>query len=239
MRLPVHAMILAAGRGERMRPLTDHTPKPLLQVGSEPLIGWHIRHLADAGVRQIAINHAHLGHQIETRLATGERYGVSIRYSPEATALETAGGIATALPLLLATPDSPFLVVNGDILTDVDFSAIMVTALKSLAQGRLAHLVLVPNPPHHPAGDFSLVNGQVGTQDGNRTTFSGIGLYHPALFADTPANQPAKLGPLLKDAAAAGKVSGQVHEGFWLDVGTPERLEEARSWVSTHWDAHA
>nr|WP_026182782.1 nucleotidyltransferase family protein [Leeia oryzae] len=233
----MHAMILAAGRGERMRPLTDHTPKPLLQVGSEPLIGWHIRHLASAGIRQIAINHAHLGQQIEQQLGTGDDYGVRIRYSPEATALETAGGIATALPLLANTPDSPFLVVNGDILTDIDFLSLLASAQQQIQQGMLAHLVLVPNPPHNEQGDFSLIAGAVGVHAHERSTFSGIGLYHPALFADTPAGQPAKLGPLLKAAAAAGKVSGQLHTGFWLDVGTPARLEEARTWVASHWDA--
>lgn len=220
-------MILAAGRGERMRPLTDHTPKPLLLAGGRPLIEWHIRRLAAVGVRQLVINHAWLGAQIEQVLGDGSRFDVEIAYSPEATALETAGGIATALPLLGA---APFLVVNGDVLSDIDFAPLRQAAQQLDGQTRLAHLLLVDNPPHNPAGDFGLLdNGLLAaTPDaGNGLTFSGIAAYHPALFASTPAGHPAKLAPLLRAAMAQGRVSGSRLNGLWLDVGTPERLAQA------------
>jgi MurNAc alpha-1-phosphate uridylyltransferase len=212
------AMILAAGRGERMRPLTDRTPKPLLPVAGKPLIVWHLERLARAGIRDIVINHAHLGDQIEALLDDGSAWGVAIRYSEEPPgALETAGGIANALDLL---GDEPFLVVNGDIWCDLDFAA-----LPTLAAGDLAHLVLVANPPHHPGGDFDLQDSRVrGVPP--RLTFAGIGLYRPELFAGIERGKPAKLAPLLRDAMAAGRVSGQVHAGNWVDVGTPERLKE-------------
>ena len=239
-RLPetMKAMILAAGRGERMRPLTDTLPKPMLPCGREPLIGWHLRRLAAADITDIIINHAWLGRKIEQGLGNGSRYGVSIRYSPETHGgLETAGGIATALPLL---GQYPFLVINGDILTDFDCR----TALRRAAElpaHTLAHLWLVPNPPHHPQGDFRLqTNGLLAdhapeTADSPAAhTFSGIGLYRPELFADTPPHQPAKLAPLLRRAIRRGQVSGEMHTGLWIDVGTPERLQEAarlsRSW---------
>ena len=230
------AMILAAGRGERMRPLTDHTPKPLLPAGGRPLIEWHIRRLAAAGIRQLVINHAWLGAQIEQVLGDGSRLGVEIAYSPESTALETAGGIATALPLL---GDAPFLVVNGDVLSDVDFTALQQQAAQLDGRTRLAHLLLVDNPPHNPAGDFGLLaNGLLAARPdaGNGLTFSGIAAYHPALFADTPAGQPAKLAPLLRAAMAQGQVSGSRLDGLWLDVGTPERLAEADA-IAAGWAA--
>lgn len=220
-------MILAAGRGERMRPLTDHTPKPLLAVGNEPLIGWHLRHLASAGIFDIVINHAWLGSQIEDRLGDGSDYGVRIHYSPEGDkGLETAGGIATALPYL---GEAPFLVVNGDVLTDIDFTNIEHIA-STFTGNKLAHLWLVPNPEHNPAGDFILCDdGSVASENsiGEALTFSGIGLYHPALFANTAPYQSAKLAPLLRQAMAQGLVSGEQHHGLWLDVGTTERLNEA------------
>lgn len=222
------AMILAAGRGERMRPLTDHTPKPLLKVGREPLIGWHLRRLRAAGFTEVVINHAWLGSRIEETLKDGSAYGVSLAYSPEgAQGLETAGGIATALPLLGGLP---FLVINGDVLTDIDFSAAAARAQNLLDSEKMAHLWLVPNPPHNPDGDFSLSdNGIVesAAETGRRLTFSGVGVYHPALFADTPRHQPAKLAPLLRGAMDRGLASGEEHEGLWLDVGTVERLAEA------------
>ena len=223
------AMILAAGRGERMRPLTDHHPKPLLPVGREPLIGWHLRRLAAAGIREIVINHAWLGRQIEETLQDGAAYGVSIAYSAEGEkGLETAGGIATALPLL---GSEPFLVVNGDVLTDIDFAAAKQQAAALRAQQRLAHLWLVGNPEHNPNGDFALAENSTvhsgSRQGGQMLTFSGIGVYDPALFADTPPHQAAKLAPLLRAAMDAGQVSGEAHQGLWLDVGTPERLAEA------------
>ena len=223
----MRAMILAAGRGERMRPLTDTCPKPLLKVGSEPLIGWHLRRLKAAGIEEIVINHAWLGQQIEETLGNGAAYGVSIAYSAEgAQGLETAGGIATALPLL---GEEPFLVINGDVLTDIDFTLASAQAARLSAEQRLAYLWLVQNPAHNPKGDFVLqTDGAVlSTGVGEALTFSGMGVYHPALFHDTPPKQAAKLAPLLRAAMEAGKVQGVKHEGLWLDVGTVERLAEA------------
>ena len=220
-------MILAAGRGERMRPLTDHTPKPLLPVGGKPLIVWHLERLAAAGLRAVVINHAHLGAQIEAALGDGARWGLSIRYSPEPEgALESAGGIANALPLLGA--GEPFLVINGDIYCDWD----VARAVNALPAKSLAHLVLVPNPPHHARGDFLLANGEVRADieapAGNEqvSTFSGIGIYRPQLFADIQRGQPAKLAPLLRTAMSTRAVSGELHVGRWVDVGTPQRLAE-------------
>lgn len=211
-------MILAAGRGERMRPLTDRTPKPLLPVAGKPLIVWHIERLARAGFHELVINHAHLGDEIEALLGDGDAWNVAIRYSAEpAGALETAGGIAHALPLL---GPEPFLVVNGDVFCDWDFAR----AREALAADKLAHLVLVDNPPHHPAGDFTLTQDAVGLGDTARLTFAGIGVYRPALFADIVRGNVAPLAPLLRDAIAAGQVSGERHAGRWVDVGTPERL---------------
>ena len=221
------AMILAAGRGERMRPLTDHVPKPLLPVGGQPLIVWHIQRLAAAGISDIVINHAWLGAQIEAELGDGERYGVHIDYSREGTGLETAGGIATALPLL---GDEPFIVLNGDVLTDVDLPSLMHRRQGVNGRTTLAHLLLVPNPRHHPQGDFGLYpDGSIApdNQHGEALTFSGIGLYHPELFANTRAGEPAPLAPLLRAAMAQQQITGERHNGLWLDVGTAERLAEA------------
>jgi MurNAc alpha-1-phosphate uridylyltransferase len=213
------SMILAAGRGERMRPLTDHTPKPLLPAGGKPLIVWHIERLAAAGFRELVINHAHLGVQIETALGDGSRWNVSIAYSDEGIALETAGGIANALPLL---GDGPFLVVNGDVFCNYDFARLRAYGLGD----DLAYLVLVPNPEHHPSGDFSLEAGRV--RDGGEPpfTFSGIGLYRPELFAGIAPGTPARLAPLLRAAMAEGRVGGELFTGRWLDIGTPQRLAE-------------
>lgn len=211
-------MILAAGRGERMRPLTDTCPKPLLRVGGKPLIVWHLQALAAAGFNDVVINHAHLGTQIEAALGDGARYGVAIRYSPEpAGALETAGGIRHALPLL---GDAPFLVINGDIWCDYDPARARAVDLGT----RLAHIVLVDNPPHHPDGDFSLEAGRVGNAATDRLTFSGIGVYASALFADLPDATPCKLRFPLRAAADAGRLGGEHHRGRWEDIGTPERL---------------
>jgi MurNAc alpha-1-phosphate uridylyltransferase len=212
-------MILAAGRGERMRPLTDTMPKPLLAVAGKPLIVWHIERLAAAGFRELVINHAYLGQQIEDALGNGEHWGVSITYSAEGTALETAGGIAKALPLL---GDQPFVVVNGDVYTDYDFSRL----LAGLATGGLGHLVLVDNPPQHPQGDFGFMDGEITVEATVKLTFSGIGLYHPALFAKVPHDCPAKLAPILKDAIHAGKLTAEHYQGVWHDIGTPERLAQ-------------
>ena len=219
----MRAMILAAGRGERMRPLTDHTPKPLLRVGDKPLIVWHIERLAAAGFTQLVINHAHLGHRIEACLGDGKAFGVQIRYSPEAIALETAGGIANALPLL---GDGPFLVVSGDVYCPLDYVPTVARGLSRLTTGKLAHLVLVPNPPHHPEGDFVLdMGGTLSLEAGaERWTYSGIGLFRPEFFAGVPANQKTPLREVLRRAIQAGRVSGEVFKGRWEDVGTPERL---------------
>lgn len=219
----MRAMILAAGRGERMRPLTDACPKPLLQAGGKALIVWHLERLRAAGFDEIAINHAHLGAMIEAALGDGRQFGLRIRYSPEADALETAGGIRQAMPLL---GDAPFLVINGDIYCDADLAALRAAGETLAADGDLAHLLLVPNPEHHPAGDFHLADGRVHRDGSPRLTFSGIGMYHPALFAGIAPGSRAPLGPLLREAMDAGRVGGALHTGYWLDVGTPARLAE-------------
>lgn len=211
------AMLLAAGRGERMRPLTDATPKPLLPVAGRPLIAWHLSRLAAAGVDEVVINLSWLGEQIAAALGDGAAHGLRIHYSREPwPALETGGGIRQALPLL---GDQPFLLVNGDVYTDVDFTALR------LADGDLAQLVLVPNPPHHPRGDFHLSGGRITAADGERLTYSGIGLVHPALLSQAePGRFP--LLPWLLRALEAGRLGGQRHDGLWIDVGTPERLAD-------------
>jgi len=228
-------MILAAGRGERMRPLTDRTPKPLLPVGGKPLIVWHIERLRVAGFSRIVINHAHLGQQIEAALGNGAAFGVSIDYSREGSALETAGGIATALPLI---ESEVFPVVNGDIYCEYDFSRLAEPLARLAAGHDQAHLVLVDNPPHHPQGDFVLEAGRVTatplTPNPSRLTFSGIGIYHRALFADTPAGEKAPLAPLLRLAIDAGRASGEHFGVRWVDVGTPERLQQLDESLRTH-----
>jgi MurNAc alpha-1-phosphate uridylyltransferase len=219
---PMRAMILAAGRGERMRPLTDHTPKPLLEVGGKPLIQYHVEALARAGISDLVVNHAHLGEQIEAFLGDGGRWGLSITYSPEPPgALETGGGIFNALPLL---GTEPFLVVNGDVWSDCDLSRI------SCPEGKLAHLILVENPSHNPGGDFGLQDGVVSNDGVGRLTFSGIGVYSPELFSDCKAGV-FPLAPLLRQAATIGRVSGEQHCGSWIDVGTPQRLDELDSYL--------
>jgi MurNAc alpha-1-phosphate uridylyltransferase len=214
-------MILAAGRGERMRPLTDTCPKPLLQAGGLPLIGWHLRRLAGAGFRDVVINHAWLGEQIERTLGDGSDWGVSIRYSPEAQALETAGGIAQALPLL---GDEPFLVINGDVWCDWNPARARTIAARLEALDWLAWCVLVDNPEHHPGGDFLLDGGRLANGDAPRLTFSGIGIYRPALFRNVAGGTRAPLAPLLRDAAASRRAGAERHDGRWTDVGTPQRL---------------
>lgn len=217
------AMILAAGRGERMRPLTDHTPKSLLRVDGRPLISLTINALRQAGVRDVVINLAHLGEQIAGALGDGSALGVSIAYSRETAALETGGGIAHALPLLGAVP---FIAVNGDVYSDYDFSALTAAAQGLHEHGPLAHLVLVANPPHHPGGDFGLAAGRLTAGPGPRYTFSGIGAYHPALFAGIAAGAKVRLADLLYAGIARGQVTGELYCGRWHDVGTPERLAE-------------
>lgn len=212
------AMILAAGKGERLRPLTLHTPKPLVPVAGVPLIEYHLRALAAAGITEVVINHAWLGQQIEDHLGDGARFGVHIRYSAENEPLETGGGIFRALPLL---GSEPFVLVNGDIWTDYRF-----TALPASLAG-LAHLVLVDNPAHHPEGDFVLQHGQVfGSNPGLPSlTYSGLAVLNPQLFAGC-VEGAFKLAPLLRQAMDAGQVSGEHYQGHWVDVGTHERLAE-------------
>jgi MurNAc alpha-1-phosphate uridylyltransferase len=214
-------MILAAGRGERMRPLTDNTPKPLLKVGGKALIVWHLESLSQAGIKEVVINHAHLGEQIVNTLGNGQQWGMSIQYSAEKIALETAGGIANALPLL---GNEIFLVVNGDIYTDMDFSACQLQAKTMQQQNKLAHLFLVDNPAQHAQGDFALNADLVEADGPSKLTFSGVGIYHPHLFASVTQSQPAKLAPILREAMAQHQVSGEHYRGEWHDIGTPERL---------------
>jgi MurNAc alpha-1-phosphate uridylyltransferase len=219
----MRAMILAAGRGERMRPLTDHCPKPLLPAAGKPLIVYHLERLAAAGFRDIVINHAHLGDQLVAALGNGAHWGLSITWSPEPVgALDTAGGIRQALTHLDDGNDTPFLVINGDIYCDWSIGP------QTLARHDLAHLVLVNNPPQHPAGDFILRDGRVSdkSDEENTLTFAGIGFYRPSLFAGLIAGDGAKLAPLLRTAMAQGLVSGEHHPGRWEDVGTPERLAQ-------------
>ncbi|WLH12264.1 nucleotidyltransferase family protein [Pseudomonas hefeiensis] len=217
------AMILAAGKGERMRPLTLTTPKPLVRAGGVPLIEYHLRALVRAGFRDIVINHAWLGQQIEDYLGDGSRFGVSIQFSPEGEPLETGGGIFRALPLL---GDEAFVVINGDIWTDYDFSALR------RPRDCLAHLVLVDNPEHHPGGDFILADGQIhdGGDAADKLTYSGIAVLHPRLFEGC-SDGAFKLAPLLRKAMAEGLVSGEHLKGHWVDVGTHERLAQVETLI--------
>ena len=218
------AFILAAGRGERMRPLTDHTPKPLLCAGGKPLIVWHLERLRACGFHEVVINHAHLGEQIEAALGDGSRFGLAIAYSPEPPgALETAGGIAHALDLL---GDAPFLVANGDVWCDWDFRRALALAE---SEKPLAHLVFVDNPPQHAGGDFCLDGKSVryaNSGSGPTLTYAGTGVFSPAFFAGVPPGAVMKMRPLLDAAIAQGIVTGEHHMGRWVDVGTPERLAE-------------
>ena len=209
------AMVLAAGRGERMRPLTDAVPKPLLTVRGKPLIVYHLEKLSRLGVKQVVINLAWLGGQIRAALGDGAQWQLKIHYSDEGErALETGGGIFRALPQL---GQQPFLVVNADVFTDLDFAALRI------APQALAQLVLVANPTHHPHGDFALVDGLVQEQGGARWTYSGIGLYRPELFQGCSAGAFPLL-PLFRRAIASGRLHGQVYAGAWSDVGSVERL---------------
>ena len=204
-----------------MRPLTDTTPKPLLQVGGKPLIVWHLERLRGAGFTDIVINHAWLGAQLEARLGDGGAWGMRIAYSPEPEALETAGGIAQALPLL---GSELFMVVNADVYCEYDYGRALTIAAQMRMTNALAWLVLAPNPSQHPAGDFALDAGTVRDDTQPRFTFSGIGLYDPALFAGVARGTKAKLAPLLRTAMATRQVGGELWFGRWEDVGTPERL---------------
>ena len=228
---PIPCLVLAAGRGERMRPLTDTIPKPLLQVQGKSLLAWHLEALANAGLSQVVINHAWLGEQIEASLGSGKRFGLQIFYSREESALETAGGICKALPLLRA--NDYFLVINGDVFTpQFPIQGLIQRVLELRSQDQLlAHLVMVPNPPQHPHGDFYLDqtmvrdDGYVGAT-GAKLTFSGIGIYHHTLFKGLISGQSAKLAPILRKAMADNRVSGEKYLGSWHDVGSPERLAE-------------
>ena len=228
---PIPCLVLAAGRGERMRPLTDTIPKPLLQVQGKSLLAWHLEALAKAGLTQVVINHAWLGEQIEASLGSGKQFGLQIFYSREESALETAGGICKALPLLRA--NDYFLVINGDVFTpQFPIQGLIQRVLELRSQDQLlAHLIMVPNPPQHPHGDFYLDqtmvrdDGYTGAT-GAKLTFSGIGVYHYTLFKGLISGQSAKLAPILRKAMADNRVSGEKYLGSWHDVGSPERLAE-------------
>ena len=217
------AIVLAAGRGERLRPITDITPKPLVPIAGKPLIVYHLEALARAGIRDVVINLSWLPDKLRAALRDGSEYGVRIKYTDEGPVpLETGGGIFNAIQLL---GPGPFLVVNGDTFTDIDFGALRAGADGDTRAGALARLVLVPNPIQHPRGDFGLEGDRVVERDTERFTYSGVGVYRPELFEGcTPGRFP--LLPLLKRAIAAGRLRGELHKGQWCDVGTPQRLAE-------------
>ena len=228
------AMIFAAGRGERMRPLTDTCPKPLLEVGGKPLIVWQIERLAHAGFQTIVINHAWLGEQIETALGDGSRWGVQLRYSAEHEALETAGGIVQALPLLEDDGASEvFVALSGDVYADFDCAALSARAetLAALREPGM-HLVMVPNPAFHPNGDFGLVDGVLSLEAQPRFTFGNIGLYDTRMFRDLPRGTRRALTPYYRATIANGLASGELYEGLWENVGTPAQLQALDQRVS-------
>jgi len=222
--------LLAAGRGERMRPLTDKVPKPLLTIQNKSLLAWHLEGLAKSDIQKVVINHAWLGEKIEEGLGDGRQFGLNIQYSPEGTALETAGGIRKALPLLC--PKDYFLVINGDVFSpNLPIKRLLgvVSKLRSDPCKVLAHLLMVPNPMQHPDGDFYLKDSVVSDQtlvSAEKLTFSGIGIYHKDLFRELEIGLPAKLAPLLRAAMEQNKVTGEKYTGPWHDVGTPQRLQE-------------
>lgn len=211
------AMILAAGRGERLKPLTDETPKPLIKVAGKSLIEYHLHNLAHAGFKEVVINTAWLAEKIHQQLGNGDQYGVTITYSDEGAALETAGGIIHALPLL---GNEPFLVINGDIWCDFDFSS-----LPRLENSAQAHLVLVNNPDHNHSGDFALENGLIHNSGETMSTYSGIGIFSTDFFAEKKPGRSA-LAPIIRDKCKSNLVSGQFYKGLWTDVGTLERLQQ-------------
>ena len=226
----IPCFLLAAGRGERMRPLTDDLPKPLLTIQDKSLLEWHLEALAKANIRDVVINHAWLGEKIEGALGNGAQFGLHIQYSPEGSALETAGGICKALPLI--DPEDYFLVINGDVFSpNLPITQLLETASKMRmgSSKSMAHLLMVPNPIQHPEGDFYLqgsVVSSTGSAEAEKLTFSGIGIYHKDLFKDLEFGVPAKLAPLLRTAMEQNKVSGEKYIGPWHDVGTPQRLQE-------------
>jgi len=219
-------MIVAAGLGTRLGALTETTPKALVEAGGKPLIGWHLERLAASGLREVVINVSHLAEQIVAALGDGARYGVRIAWSCEPEPLETAGGIANARALL---GGAPFLLVNGDVYCEYDFSLLRGFSLKN----HLAHLVLIPNPPHHPKGDFTLEHGVVGNEPAPRYTYSGIAVMSPALVAGVPAGGKAPLAPLLRGAAEQKRITGELYAGLWQDVGSAQRLAELRAHLSS------
>ena len=219
-------MILAAGRGERLRPLTDSIPKALVPAGGKPLLEWHLERLAASGCREAVINVSHLAGQIVERVGDGARFGLRISYSREAEPLETAGGIAYAGRLL---GEAPFLLVNADVYCELDFRALLALALGE----RLAHLVLVPNPSHRAGGDFTLQAGSVGNGAGARYTYAGIAVMSPRLVESVKPGDKAPLAPLLRAAAERGLIGGELHRGVWQDVGTRERLAELEAHLAS------
>jgi MurNAc alpha-1-phosphate uridylyltransferase len=224
------AMILAAGRGERLRPLSDRLPKALAPVGGRPLIAWLLERLAGAGFREVVINVSHLGAQIEALLGNGAAFGLAIAYSREAEPLESAGGIAQARALL---GGAPFVLANADVYSDLDLATLRTRALGDC----LAHLVLAPNPAHHPGGDFSLAGGLAGNAPSPRYTYTGMALVDPALIAPVRAGERAPIAPLLRAAADAGRLSGELYRGLWRDVGTAQRLDELDALLRTRMKA--
>jgi MurNAc alpha-1-phosphate uridylyltransferase len=226
----IPCFLLAAGRGERMRPLTDDLPKPLLKIQNKSLLEWHLEALAKANIQDVVINHAWLGEKIEAALGIGAQFGLHIQYSPEGSALETAGGICKALPII--APEDYFLVINGDVFSpNLPITKILeiIPQMRSNPDRPLAHLLMVPNPIQHPEGDFYLQGSLLSNTesvDTEKLTFSGIGVYHKDLFKDLEFGEPAKLAPLLKTAIKQNKVSGEKYLGPWHDVGTPQRLQE-------------
>jgi MurNAc alpha-1-phosphate uridylyltransferase len=227
------AMILAAGRGERMQPLSDSAPKPLLNVGGKPLIVWQIRALAQAGYRKLVINAAHLASQLVAALGDGSAHGVDIAWSLEAEPLETAGGIATAMPLL---PEGPILIVSGDLWTTFDYSTLRARADLMAIDDAMprVHLVMVPNPSFHPDGDFALDGNRIHREGPRKLTFGNIGIYDTALFRELPRGVKLKLLPLYHDWIARGLVSGEYFDGPWANVGTPAELAALDRKLSAH-----
>ncbi len=218
----MRAMILAAGRGERMRPLSDTLPKPLLRAGKHSLIEWQIRRLVAAGIHEIVINHAWLGAAIEAALGDGAALGAQLRYSAESRALETAGGIRLALALL---GDAPFAAVSADIYCEYDYRRLVdVAATLQEGEGPCAHLVLTANPPYHPDGDMALQDGHI-RRDGSRLTYANIGVFHPEIFRVLPPGEKRALFPWLYQFVDSGQVTGELYQGRWENIGTPEQLQ--------------
>ena len=220
------AMLLAAGRGERLRPLTDRVPKAMVEVGGKPLIAWHLERLSASGCRDAVINVSHLAEKIVDVIGDGERFGLRVAYSREPEPLETAGGIAQALPLL---GNAPFLLVNADIYCEVGFRRLLDFQLGTM----LAHLVLIPNPPHHPKGDFALNDSRIGNEGAPRYTYAGVAVMSPELVKPVKRGAKAPLVPYLRSAADAGRLSGELFTGLWQDVGTAQRLAELETQLAS------